>query len=102
MIADIQPPEVSSGHKYSYQRLKLALSLGLRRQIFLAVCDDLSLRNRLAGRLQFELGASKSGSDHPKLVSLGLNLSDPSPLGQIAQWMHKIKQNAGLFLVSRY
>lgn len=38
-----------------FQQLKLSLSLGLRRQIFLAVCDDLELRNRLAAQLYAEL-----------------------------------------------
>jgi tetratricopeptide (TPR) repeat protein len=38
-----------------YQRLKKSLSLNLRRQIFLAVCDDLALRNRLAAQLYAEL-----------------------------------------------
>lgn len=38
-----------------YQRLRLSLGLGLRRQVFLVVCDDLPLRDRLAGRLAQEL-----------------------------------------------
>ena len=83
----------SSPHwnKKNYQRLKISLSLGLRRQLFLAVCDDLSLQNRLASKLHAELG-SKLGSDStpeeiPQLVSLHLNLEDPHPLKQIAQWL---------------
>ena len=90
--------KVSSWNQQTYQRLKLALSIGLRRQIFVAVCDDLSLRNRLAGKLHAELGttsakAPRDGQGYPKLVSLNLNLSDPNPLGQIAQWLAQNQQS---------
>lgn len=73
----------------NYQRLKISLSLGLRRQLFLAVCDDLGLQNRLASRLHAELGSASDSSpeEHPQLVSLHLNLEDPHPLKQIAQWL---------------
>jgi len=89
--------KVSSWNRQTYQRLKLALSLGLRRQLFVAVCDDLNLRNRLAGKLHAELGTSSvkvpmEAQDYPKLVSLNLNLKEPHPLGQIAQWFAHQKQ----------
>jgi tetratricopeptide (TPR) repeat protein len=74
-----------------YQRLKLSLGLNLRRQIFIAVCDDLNLRDRLAAQLQSEIGQSTnnnaSGQAYPRLVSLQLSLEDPNPLMQIAQWL---------------
>ncbi|XHX77573.1 MAG: hypothetical protein RBJ76_24565 [Stenomitos frigidus ULC029] len=124
--------QVFSGqNQTAYLRLKLALSLGLRRQIFLAVCDDLALRNRIAARLYAELAypspkllatevpAPQNGSasvispldhrlsviadDHdaatppkalrpsrllyPRLVSLNLNLNEPNPMVQIAEWL---------------
>jgi hypothetical protein len=127
--------QVSSGQNHkAYLRLKLAFSLGLRRQIFLAVCDDLALRNRLAARLYAELAyaspkplavetptpaiplnASSIAASlnnrlsvvaddrdpqplhakttvpsrllYPRLVSLNLNLSDPNPMVQIAEWL---------------
>jgi tetratricopeptide (TPR) repeat protein len=95
---DIAPHKVSSWNRQTYQRLKLALSLGLRRQIFVAVCDDLSLRNRLAGKLHAELGATPAEASmdtqgYPTLVSLKLNSSDPNPLGQIAQWLAQNQQS---------
>jgi len=82
-----------------YQRLKLSLSLGLRRQLFVAVCDDPNLRNRLAGQLHRELG--QQGADqvaasiersgvptvHEDLVSLKLDLNDPNPIAQISHWL---------------
>ena len=93
---DAASHKVSSWNRQTYQRLKLALTLGLRRQLFVAVCDDLSLRNRLAGKLHAELGMHLAkrpmdAQDYPKLVSLNLNLSDPNPLAQIAQWLTQNK-----------
>lgn len=98
MVTDTASHKVSSWNRQTYQRLKLALTLGLRRQLFVAVCDDLSLRNRLAGKLHAELGAtgakaSMDAQSHPNLVTLTLNLSDPNPLGQIAQWLAQNQQS---------
>ncbi|MEH2414986.1 tetratricopeptide repeat protein [Nostoc sp.] len=83
-----------------YHRLKLALSLGLRRQLFLAVCDDLHLRNQVAGRLHSTLAypvgqvlyqssnaQENSTPAYPRLVTLRLNLNDPNPIVQINQWL---------------
>ncbi|MFN6566976.1 tetratricopeptide repeat protein [Dendronalium sp. ChiSLP03b] len=83
-----------------YHRLKLALSLDLRRQIFLAVCDDLHLRNQVAARLHSTLaypvgqilyqpldGQATSTPAYPRLVTLRLNLSEPNPIAQINQWL---------------
>ncbi len=95
-------PQTSlSWNWHTYQRLKLALSLGLRRQIFVAVCDDLALRDQLAAQLHSELAYSARSPEvaipeldpvptirsYTRLVSLNLNLSDPSPMTQITQWL---------------
>ncbi|MEW6493711.1 MAG: tetratricopeptide repeat protein [Cyanobacteriota bacterium] len=98
IVTDIAPQKVSSWNRQTYQRLKLALSLGLRRQIFVAVCDDLSLRHRLASKLHNELGVNSANAStdlqgYAKLVSLELNLSDPNPLGQMGQWLAQDRQN---------
>ncbi len=87
-------------NRQGYQRLKLALSLGLRRQLFLAICDDLQLRNQVATRLHSTLAypvgpvlyqPSNTGEistpAYPRLVTLRLNLSDPNPIVQINQWL---------------
>jgi len=91
----------------TYERLKASLSLCLRRQIFIAVCDDLQLRDRLAAQLQTDLTAANppcaqtvphtvgplsrrspaADAELPRLVSLALDLNDPHPIGQIAQWL---------------
>ena len=84
-----------------YHRLKLALGLGLRRQIFIAVCDDLNLRNQVAARLHSTLAypvgqvlyqpssreSEASTPAYPRLVTLRLNLNDPNPIAQINQWL---------------
>jgi tetratricopeptide (TPR) repeat protein len=75
-----------------YQRLKTTLSLGLRRQILIAVCDDMTERDRAAAQLQTELGETRiiRGNEvisYPKLVNLQINLERPQLLLQIAQWL---------------
>ena len=97
IVTDTASQKISSWNRQTYQRLKLALTLGLRRQLFVAVCDDLSLRNRLAGKLHAELGvtevkAATDAPDYPKLVSLNLNLREPNPFGQITQWLAQNRQ----------
>lgn len=84
-------------NQQTYLRLKLALSLSLRRQIFIAVCDDLPLRDRLASRLQQDLIQTASLQsdrmsvpdvpEYPRLVTLKLDLQSPNPVVQIAQWL---------------
>ncbi|MBD1850098.1 tetratricopeptide repeat protein [Leptolyngbya sp. FACHB-711] len=91
-------------NQQTYQRLKVALSLKLRRQVFIAVCDDLPLRDRLAAQLQADLSKTSSKTisaaqnlaqsasperTYPRIVSLHLDLNDPSPIGQIAQWLQQ-------------
>lgn len=77
----------SGQNQHSYLRLKLALGLGLRRQVFLAVCDNWLLRDRLVSQLLLELGAETRAGHCPSLVTLELNLNRPDPLGQIQSWV---------------
>jgi tetratricopeptide (TPR) repeat protein len=89
----IPSQKVSSSNQQIYQRLKQAIDLNLRRQIFIAACDDLWLRDCLAARLEAELATpetgeiSRSSIDYPQFVSLQLDLSDPNPWGTIATWL---------------
>ncbi|MCT7965308.1 tetratricopeptide repeat protein [Laspinema sp. D1] len=100
IVTDILPLTVLDVNRQTYKQLKLALSLNLRRQVFVAVCDDLPLRNRLAKGLAADLKADcESGevpengggktrqSEYPRLVSLELNLQDPNPVAQIEAWI---------------
>ena len=89
--------KISGWNRQCYQRLKRALSLGLRRQIFVAVCDDLTLRDRLAARLHAELAypaafqrsqsSDRQVADYPELVTLNLNLNNPNLIAQVDQWL---------------
>jgi tetratricopeptide (TPR) repeat protein len=99
-VNEILPPDIFAWNRQVYQRLKFALSIGLRRQIFFAVCDDLHLRNQIATRLHSTLAypvgqvlyqpAETGGIStpaYPRLVTLRLNLNDPNPIAQINQWL---------------
>ncbi|MEO1144651.1 MAG: tetratricopeptide repeat protein [Cyanobacteria bacterium J06638_22] len=96
MIDTSSQPIFGLNHQ-TYLRLKLALSLNMRRQIFLAVCDDLPLRDRLADHLQQDLRHPRHDPRHdhrenadltyPRLVGLNLSLESPNPVVQIAQWL---------------
>ncbi|MBW4510150.1 MAG: tetratricopeptide repeat protein [Scytonematopsis contorta HA4267-MV1] len=99
-INDTRHPDNSARNRQVYHRLKQALTLGLRRQIFIAVCDDLNLRNKLVRHLHetlaYPLGQVLHQSNdvpfdstpaYPRLVTLRLNLSDPNPIAQINQWL---------------
>jgi tetratricopeptide (TPR) repeat protein len=89
-VTDISSRKILGQNQLTYQRLKVSLSLNLRRQIFVAVCDDLLLRDRLAAQLHTELAKSKAEPRrYPRLVSLSLNLNDPNPIVQIAQWLRQ-------------
>lgn len=91
-MTDSSRRSVSSWNRQTYLRLKQALSLNLRRQIFVAVCDDPTLRNRLAAQLHAQLAypASENGVvTGPKLVSLNLNLTEPNPVGQMQRWLSR-------------
>jgi tetratricopeptide (TPR) repeat protein len=89
----IPSQKVSSSNTQIYQRLKQAIDLNLRRQIFIAACDDLWLRDCLAARLDAELAAPETGEisrdsiDYPRFVSLQLDLGDPNPWDAVAAWL---------------
>ncbi len=96
-------------NQQTYERLQTCLSLSLRRQIFIGVCDDLRLRDRLALQLQVEFsdGAARPGGspnanassnlrqsgELPQLVTLDLNLQDPNPLAQVSDWLSQAAQS---------
>ena len=79
-------PDFSTTNLQTYDRLKLSLQLGLRRQVFLAVCDDPAWRDRMVHQLQQDLEQAHQ-TDYPAAVTLSLNLSDPNPIAQITQWL---------------
>lgn len=98
-MTDLPFRKILGLNQQTYQRLRLALSLNLRRQIFVAVCDDLELRDRLAARLIEDLTPVAKPQDgqgqkqaiatprYPRLITLSLSLTDPNPIAQMAQWI---------------
>ncbi|MDY6805375.1 MAG: tetratricopeptide repeat protein [Cyanobacteriota bacterium] len=114
---DIGYPRTSELNQQIYQNLKQALWLQLRRQVFLAVCDDLGLRDSLVAILPAELTALKGQGftpsikkkpnqivsplssqvsnqkakkePYPPLVTIDLNIKEPNPINQIGQWLIK-------------
>jgi len=99
-VNDTKQTNSFTWNRQVYHRLKLALSLGLRRQVFLAVSDNLHLRNQVAARLHSTLaypvrqvlykpvnGDETSTPAYPRLVTLRLNLSDPNPIDHINKWL---------------
>ncbi len=109
-MRDESQPEIQAWNQQTYERLKIALSLNLRRQVFIAVCDNLSLRNHWAHRLERELVYIEAESPFvtnslvaiqtpPKrsaLISLELNTDEPNLVAQIAHWFaeHLIAETA--------
>ena len=81
------PSHPSAWNQQVYQRLKLAFELGLKRQIFVAVCDDWTQTDALAARLQSEIGPHLSRG--PGLVSLNLQFNNPDPIAQIRRWLQR-------------
>ena len=83
-VAEIPFRRVLGLNQQTYQRLKLTLSLQLRRQVLIGVCDDLVLRDRLAAQLQTDLAASETPL---RLVTLRLNVNDPNPIAPVTRWL---------------
>jgi len=81
IASGVTSPEPSSWNQQVYQRLKLAIALGLRRQIFLAVCDDKTHASELAIALQSEADLSQSTC----LASIQLAPTQTEILEQIRQ-----------------
>ena len=92
-------PRASAVNQQTYEQLKLALGLHLRRQLFIGICDNLNLRNQLAMQLHAELGQGQMqggyGMPAGQLVSLMLDLNDPNPVGQVARWLQPQLQGGG-------
>jgi tetratricopeptide (TPR) repeat protein len=94
-------------NQQTFLRLRMTLGMGLRRQVLIAVCDDVALRNALAeklsndlpklynlsegdgslnGFMDLELGLSarlKTPKPQDRFLSLTLQPTDPKLLGQV-------------------
>ncbi|HHP7243776.1 MAG TPA: hypothetical protein ACFE0H_03735, partial [Elainellaceae cyanobacterium] len=98
-VINTDPRKTLGQNQETYFRLKASLGLNLRRQIFVAVCDNLILRDRLVRQLQIDLSEASQSSypssdtrqsvRYPRLVSLSLDIHNPNPIIQISQWLAK-------------
>ncbi|MGJ3254360.1 MAG: hypothetical protein ACFE0J_24995 [Elainellaceae cyanobacterium] len=98
-VINTDPRKTLGQNQETYFRLKASLGLNLRRQIFVAVCDNLILRDRLVRQLQLDLSEASRSSHpssetrqsvrYPRLVSLNLDIHNPNPIIQISQWLAK-------------
>lgn len=91
MASGVTSPEPSSWNQQVYQRLKLAIALGLRQQIFLAVCDDKTHASELAIALQSEADLSQSTC----LASIQLTPTQTKILEQIRQGLPQRGSSSG-------
>ncbi|HEY9760927.1 MAG TPA: hypothetical protein V6D07_00290 [Trichocoleus sp.] len=76
----------------AYQQLRLALTLNLRRQLLIAVCDDTALQGQLAARLEDELSGQEDSAEGaaesaPTVVSLRLESQAPDLVRQVVLWI---------------
>ncbi|MGP1382126.1 MAG: tetratricopeptide repeat protein [Thainema sp.] len=99
-VIDPVSQNVQRLNQKTYQQLRLALSLNLRRQILIAVCDDFYLRDHIAHQLQQDLASAHpsyqlSAAPSIQFVTLKLNLKHPDPYLQIVAWL-KQQASAGI------
>jgi tetratricopeptide (TPR) repeat protein len=98
---------LSTANQQMFLRLRLALALQLQRQLFIAVCDDVALRNAIAEKLgqdlqclpdvmaqriahlsRFDLpSALNQTSATKRFLTLALPPTEPTALGQVIQQM---------------
>lgn len=100
------PSSFSGANRQTYFRLRMALGIRLRRQVFFAVCDDLPLRGQLtqwlvsdlsrdplpemdaiANEPAFNQTQSQTRSPGIRLVTLTLHPDQPDLQKQIAEWL---------------
>lgn len=106
-VTELASDSLSNSNQQSYLRLRLALSLNLRRQVLIAVCDDVILRQQFATELARDLAnpilnlstdsssgfSSQTGRTHSngaasvsRLVSLQLDPQQPDLNEHIQHW----------------
>ncbi len=100
MIA-IQPKsrQILGVNQQAYQALKTSMSLNLRRQLLVAVCDNVVLQNQLATQLENDLaqaswlpprdGAAASGGGSLALERLIFDSEDAHLPRQVAHWVRQ-------------
>lgn len=102
MIAAIQPKtrQILGVNQQAYQALKASMSLNLRRQLLIAVCDNVVLQSQLSAQLERDLAqetwfSPQFDAGPPKAVSLSLErlIFDPEDAHlprQVAHWVREV------------
>lgn len=83
------------GHNQeTYQDLRLAFQLNLRRQLLLAVCDDVGLQTQLARKLELDLNPYATETAPAKrvvawspMVTLRIDVENPDLVRQVLLWL---------------
>ena len=99
----------SGFNRQTYLRLRLALGLGLRRQVFVAACEDLALRQQLCQWLVSDLSRAplpeleQIAGDRPlasaaaiRLVTLTIQPEQPDLHKQLVDWLTHRKGRVSL------
>ncbi len=106
MIA-IQPKtrQILGVNQQAYQSLKASMSLNLRRQLLIAVCDNVLLQNQLATQLENDLAQEtwfapqfNAGPTKGRSLSLERVVFDPEDAHlprQVAHWVRQMTLSAG-------
>ncbi|MEL6552170.1 MAG: hypothetical protein AAFQ63_01720 [Cyanobacteria bacterium J06621_11] len=110
MIAAIQPKtrQILGVNQQAYQSLKASMSLNLRRQLLIAVCDNVVLQNQLSAQLERDLAqetwfSPQFDAGPPKAVSLSLErlIFDPEDAHlprQVAHWVRQVALSEDRFI----
>ncbi|NEP15790.1 MAG: tetratricopeptide repeat protein [Leptolyngbya sp. SIO4C1] len=86
----------------AYQTLKLSLSLNLRHQLLIAVCDNGILQNQLATQLETEIAQIWLNTQQPEVASphnptrlarLEFDPQQPNLVMQVARWVKQQPQS---------
>ena len=93
MIAtSLQSRQILGVNQQSYQALKASMSLDLRRQLLIAVCDNVVMQNHLAEQLEQDLAA---GEKALKLERLMFDPEEGNLPQQVAQWVRQTMLSEG-------
>ncbi|MEL6326493.1 MAG: tetratricopeptide repeat protein [Cyanobacteria bacterium J06626_23] len=95
MVTQLASRKILGVNQRAYECLKLALSLNLRRQLLIAVCDNIVLQNQLATQLEIDMGqpdaltASILPDRAVQLTRLTLDPTQTDFVAQVAQWLQQ-------------
>ncbi|HIK44791.1 MAG TPA: hypothetical protein IGR64_07855, partial [Leptolyngbyaceae cyanobacterium M65_K2018_010] len=102
-VIDLNSQTFLGHNQETYQDLRLALQLNLRRQLLIAVCDDSHLQAQLAQRLTEDLSpfSATAGqraqvrADQSPLVTLRLDANHPDLVRQVLLWLKQQRYLGG-------